>query len=232
MNELQVWARKTPAWTWFSIFPVFGGLAIVYAGYKVNHNKWMYLGGSFVILAFLFSAVDFLVTLVWIAQITTAFSLRGQFLRLQGNNTHSLERDASAISRDVFHQIDINDCSKDDLVRGLGIPIVYANDIELAKTEGYIFTHLEELTDIAGLPTNYVNKLSSLVVFRYDIKKEGHISWRRLNTFTELQLINCGLSNKEARLIVETREKSGNFSSVVDMVKKTGIPLSSCQKIL
>jgi DNA uptake protein ComE-like DNA-binding protein len=232
MDELQVWMRKTPAWTWFSLFPVLGGLAIVYAGYKVNHNKWMYLGGSFVALAFLFSAVDFFVTLVWIAQIATAFSLRSQFLRLQGNNTHPSMRDASVISRDNFHKIDINDCSKDDLVRDLGIPIVYANDIELAKKEGYIFTHLEELTDVAGLPTNYVNKLGSLVVFRYDLNKEGHISWRRLNTFTDLQLIDCGLSREDARLIVETRAKSGNFSSVVDMLKKTGLSLSSCQKIL
>jgi hypothetical protein len=55
--------------------------------------------------------------------------------------------------------MDINIYSRDEMVWHLGLPILYANDIDAIRTEGYRFTCIEELSEIAGLPESYLPKL-------------------------------------------------------------------------
>lgn len=231
MSDTSSWIRETPSWVWLAFFPTLGGLAIAYAGAKIRNNKWIFLGLGCFVGSLLFSSIEGAVILLWLAQIGMAFNFRHDFIKLSGSRIAGASDFVSKTIR-ASSQIDINECSKDELVRLLNIPIVYANNIEFAKKEGFIFTYLEELVDVAGLPSSYLNKLKTAIIFRYDLKKEGDVSWYRFNSFTTEQLSQCGIGSEYAKLIVADREKRGSFSSVVDVIRRTGIPLKECEKIL
>jgi len=70
------WLRQTPNWVWYSFIPYFGGLAIAYAGQKTNIRSWMGWGVGITLAALAVSSSTNLGTLVWIAQIVTAFTLK------------------------------------------------------------------------------------------------------------------------------------------------------------
>ncbi|ACK65025.1 TM2 domain containing protein [Rippkaea orientalis PCC 8801] len=123
-------------------------------------------------------------------------------------------------------KIDINTCSKDELVYQLNLPIFYANDIDAVRRSGYLFTHVEELHEIAGLPENYIKKLAPLVTFSYDINKEIDVSWQRLNVYSIDQLMRDGLDAKVAQKIVQERDKNGVYKSVIDIQHRTGLPVN------
>lgn len=95
----------------------------------------------------------------------------------------------------------------------------------------YIFTHVEELHEIAGIPENYVARMSSLIVFRYNYKKEADSSWRRLNAYTIEQLITCGLDAAIAEKIVVERERKGDYKSLVEVKQRTGLPFGTYRHI-
>jgi hypothetical protein len=38
--------KQIPDWIWWSLFPVFGGLTIAYAGYLTKTDKWLQMGGG------------------------------------------------------------------------------------------------------------------------------------------------------------------------------------------
>lgn len=57
------------------------------------------------------------------------------------------------------------------MVYYLNIPIVYANNIDAIRRQGYLFSHVEELHKIASLPVNYITQLSPFITFSYDISK-------------------------------------------------------------
>jgi TM2 domain-containing membrane protein YozV len=121
-------------------------------------------------------------------------------------------------------KLDINNCSKDELVRTLKIPIIYANDIDSLKNEGYIFTHVEELSEIAGLPESYLDRLAGKVIFTYNINKELECSWQRLNVMSIDELVLAGLGGNVAQKIVSEREDNGEYRSVIDVKRRTSIP--------
>lgn len=129
-------------------------------------------------------------------------------------------------------KVDINNCSKDELVYGLGLPIVYANEIESALKEGHIFTYIEELIDIAGIPDSYIPQLESLIVFNYYEKSQIDFSWRRCNTYSEAELIACNLEPEVAAKIVQEREAKGIYQSFPDLRKRTGLPLNKLTALL
>ncbi|WP_442939951.1 hypothetical protein [Nostoc sp.] len=78
----------------------------------------------------------------------------------------------------------MNECFKHELVNYLGLPIVYANNIESLLNERYVFTHVEELIEIAGIPEKQVARITPLITFSYNYKKEADFSWKRLNTYS------------------------------------------------
>lgn len=224
--------KKTPAWVWFSLIPYVGSLSIIYAGNKIDRSSWINIGIFITVLGIILSSTH-LAGFVWLGQIAIAFTLKDRFIecldktnKLPNKYQHQVELLPTAKSK-----IDINNCSKDDLVYGLGLPIVYANEIESALKEGHLFTHVEELMDITGIPDSYTKRLESLVIFSYDIKKEADFSWRKCNTLSEEELLICLEPNVAAKIVRE-REAKGLYQSFPDLRKRTGLPLKKLTALL
>ncbi len=217
--------RLTPNWVWFSFIPLFGSMAIIYAGSKAKISKWMYLGAG-VFAVSLFSGSTGIFYIAWLAQICISFNIKEAFLRKTFSpGSDNFDRYQATSIPNV--QLDINNCSKDELVRVLGIPIVYANDIESLKNEGYTFTHVEELSEIAGLPESYLGKLAGKVIFTYNNNKEVEYSWQRLNVMSVDELVIAGLDGSIANKIVTERETNGEYRSIIDIKRRNSIPFHS-----
>lgn len=226
------WLQRTPTWVWWSCFPGFGGLAIAYAGYKSNTSAWIAVGAGLTLGAFVLSSTN-LGLLIWLSQIATAFSLKKRYLLKtypKGTPIHEDAETAELIAN-IRGKIDINTCSKDDLVHVLGLPIVYANDIDSLRHEGYIFTYIDELAEIAGIPESYLKRLAPLIIFSYDYKKEAQFSWQRLNILSSQELIECGLDSAVAQKIFEERQRRGEYKSLMDVKRRTGLPFHSYRQI-
>ncbi len=218
--------QKIPNWVWLSCIPVFGGLGITYAAIKHHKPKWVWVGLGFVAANLVFGTIGGIAILFWLLQIGTAFYLRQQLClpSARRQNIHLYSHNSS--------KIDINTCSKDQLVYDLGLPIVYANNIESARQEGYMFTHIEELHDVAGIPESYCSRLENEVTFGYYANKETDVSWRRLNVYSVNNLVEYGIERAIAERIVQEREKNGTYQSAIDVKNRTGIPLSSYRNII
>lgn len=226
MLDSENWLRKTPIWVFWSICPLFGGLAIAYAEVKTKTQTWFLWGLGICLVSVTFSSYTNLVSLLWLSQISIACYLRKPFL-LKTAPRNMVVSDASTakLLAAARGQIDINSCSKDELVYELSLPIVYANHIESARQEGHIFTHLEELRDIAGIPEQLLEKIAPLIVFSYDINKEAHNSWRVVNSCSVQDLIILGVTEEFASQIIQERDNKGSYTSLMDVKNRTGIPL-------
>ncbi|MBE8994005.1 helix-hairpin-helix domain-containing protein [Microcystis aeruginosa] len=227
MSNLSPPPPESSEWIWLSLVPVFGGLAIANAGKKTNNQSWLSVGIALTIISLIFLTQESFIV-IWFAQIGLGLYIRQQL------NSHPMAsgNTNSGQSFSPLEKIDINSCSTNDLVYKLGLPIVYANDIVSVRNEGHIFTHLEELHFLAGLPENYLKKLEPLVIFAYDIRQEVDISWRCLNYYSVAELVNLGLDFSVADKIVAEREKNGVYRSAIELRNRTGIPLKSYQQLL
>lgn len=219
MSNLPQKASKFPAWVWLSMLPGFGGLAIVYGTRNLANKIWLLLGVGMTFLALAISSTEAAIW-IWLSQVFLAFWL----------NHHLLQ--AKLTESKAKFQLDINTCSKHDLVYLLEMPIVYANDIESLRNEGYIFTHLEELVEIAGLPESYLKKIAPLVTFSYNLSREADVSWRRMNSYSKQQLIGSGLDAVVAEQIIAEREANGLYRSAIDIRNRTGLPLRSFEHLI
>jgi DNA uptake protein ComE-like DNA-binding protein len=225
--------KTTPNWVWFSAIPVIGGLSIVYAGNKINRFSWINTGIFITVLSGILSS-SHLLGFIWLGQIVLAFSLKDKYIEQISDREQLSYKTQTQVQLlpATKTKIDINNCSKDDLVHGLGLPIVYANEIESALNEGHIFTHLEELIDVAGIPDTYIQQLEPLIIFSYDIKKEADVSWRKCNTFSEQELVAYRLEPTVAAKIIKERKKRGIYKSFSDLRKRTKLPLSQLTNLL
>jgi DNA uptake protein ComE-like DNA-binding protein len=226
------WFDQTPKWVWWSFFPALGGGAIAYAGAKTGSNIWIGIGAGFVAIAIIFSSSSF-ATLIWIAQVATAFALKREYLTKTYPNHLPLPEDPKLFSAIASSRpkIEINSCSKNDLVNVLVLPIVYANDIDSLRVEGHIFTSLEELHDILEIPNATLKKIESMVIFSYDYRQEIGYSWKRVNSMSVDDLIAMGIEPQVATAIATERQLRGEFKSIMDIKKRTGIPFSSYRQI-
>jgi DNA uptake protein ComE-like DNA-binding protein len=231
------WLQQIPAWVWWSCFPAFGGMAIAYAGIKTSTTSWIAIGVSFTAVGIAFSNLDpsgTVMTIAWMAQIATAFALKKSYLIKTYPKHLPLPDDAEAvklISSDR-PKFEINSCSKNDLVNSLGLPIVYANDIEILRNEGFIFTYAEELTEVVGIPAATVKRIAPMITFSYDYRQEASLSWKRLNTLSTEELIAQGLEAEIAQEIVNERQKRGEYKSLVEVKKRTGVPFSAYKSLI
>jgi DNA uptake protein ComE-like DNA-binding protein len=228
------WFDQTPTWVWWSFLPALGGGAIAYAGVKAGSNIWIGVGAGFVAAAIILSPIsDTATVVIWITQIATAFALKRQYLTKTYPKHLPLPEDPN-LSQSIAAnrpKIEINSCSKNDLVNVLGLPIVYANDIESLRTEGHIFTSLEELHDILEIPNATLQKIAPMVTFSYDYRQESGYSWKRVNSMTADDLISMGMEPKVAIAIAEERKQRGDFKSIMDIKKRTGIPFSEYKQL-
>jgi len=219
LEENIVVSRSTPSLALFylSFVPLLGGLAIVRTASQLRDRKFVQLGWAIFAISLVMALGESLV-LAWLVQIGLALWFRAQ---------HSRPEPLPPPSK-----IDFNNCSKHELVRLLGLPIVYANDIEIARTEGYIFTHVEELTEIAGLPEAQARRIGSQIIFSYDETKHGADSWRRLNILSTSELQAFGVAEAAAEKIVEERSLNGEYRSAIEVKRRTGLPLRTYQRLL
>ena len=226
------WFDQIPAWVWWSCFPALGGGAIAYAGVKSGSNIWIGVGTGFVAIAIIFSSSSF-ATLIWTAQIATAFALKREYLTKTYPKDLPLPEDPKLFKAIAANRpkIEINSCSKNDLVNVLGLPIVYANDIDSLRAEGHIFTSLEELHDILEIPNATLKKIESMVIFSYDYRQEIGYSWKRVNSMTVDDLIAMGMEPQIATAIATERQLRGEFKSIMDIKKRTGIPFSAYRQL-
>jgi DNA uptake protein ComE-like DNA-binding protein len=231
------WFDQTPQWVWWSCIPALGGGAIAYAGVKSGSNIWIGVGAGFVASAIIFPSIPFLSglwTIVWIAQIATAFALKRAYLAKTYPKDLALPDDANLFAAIAAHRpkVDINACSKNDLVNVLGLPIVYANDIDSLRAEGHIFTSLEELHDILEISNSMLKKIEPMVVFSYDYRQESGYSWKRINSMNVDELISLGIEPQVAGAIASERQSRGEFKSIMDIKKRTGIPFSAYKHLV
>jgi DNA uptake protein ComE-like DNA-binding protein len=232
VSQELYWLRQTPNWVWYSFIPGFGGLAICYAGQKSNIRSWIGWGAGLTLAALALSSTNF-ASIIWIVQIVTAFSFKKRYLiktAPRGLLVPATATNAEELAN-VRGKIDINECTKDDMVRILGLPIVYANDIESLQNEGYIFTHAEELAEIAGVPESHVRRIAPMICFSYNYQKEARLTWKRLNILSPEELIQSGLDRVVAEKIVRERQIKGEYKSVIDVKRRTGLPFDSYRHI-
>lgn len=223
MSKRHSWIEQTPKWVWWSFVPVFGGLAISYAGQETKTKNWIILGCAITASALILSQVEGALSIIWLAQVGTSFFIKDSFLAKNGSKVLTVANNA--------HAIDVNKCTKHELVHSLGLPIVYANDIESLRNEGHIFTDAEELSELVGVPETTVARIAPLITFSYDYRQEADFSWRRLNANSAEELIAFGLDPKAAKKIVAERER-GEYKSVMDVKRRTGLPFSAYRQIV
>jgi DNA uptake protein ComE-like DNA-binding protein len=234
MSDPALWLKRTPVWVWCAFIPTFGGLSIAYAGRQSRTPEWFYLGLGVCAAAIALSQYP-IAAFIWVFQIIAAFSLKEKYLlKTLPTSSYSTLTDhrTAQLLADAHGQLDLNTCSKDEMIRRLGLPIVYANDIDAIRTEGYMFTYLEELSEIAGLPESYLHKLQPLITFSYDIRKEDYFSWRRMNTCSVPELMAFGVTEEIAGAIVTERLTHGDYKSVIEVKKRTGLPFRAYQSLM
>ncbi|MCT7970708.1 helix-hairpin-helix domain-containing protein [Laspinema olomoucense] len=232
MSKDPLSLERTPNWVWYSMIPGLGGLAIAYAGKKTNTTSWIVIGLGMTGFT-LFLAETSLMFPIWVAQIGLAWYFKKGFLDKMSSPELTVQANfngSTSISKKKV-KIDINKCSKNDLVQELNLPIVYANDIEALRNEGYIFTDPEELSDMVGIPETTVQRIANFIVFGYDYKQESDFSWRRLNSYSLEELMTVGLQKEVAQKIVNER-KRGEYKSVIDVKRRTQLPLATYRQII
>jgi DNA uptake protein ComE-like DNA-binding protein len=200
---------------WLFFMPVLGCLVIVREGNRLNDVKFAQLGWGVLALS-LAMAVAGNVAIAWLVQIALAIWFKTSYTQVAP----------------PLKQVDFNSCSKHDLVRVLDLPIVYANDIDLIRNEGYLFTHAEELTEIAGVPEEHVRRIAPRLLFAYDPARDGAASWRRVNFLSISEIQQLGVDEAIAQKIVDERNHKGDYRSVVDIKRRTGLAFRSYQPLL
>jgi DNA uptake protein ComE-like DNA-binding protein len=230
------WFSQTPQWVYFCCVPFIGGFGLTAGGARISNPWWMLGGVAFVLISFgiLYTRLSDAWLVIFIGQVAIAFFLKSEYLVRTFPSTAPLPSDPKLAQRVLAlrPKIDINTCSKDDLVRGLSLPIVYVNDIFALRASGHIFTHLEELTEMVGIPQETLQRIGSAITFSYNPRQESYVSWRRANSFSVEELMAVGLKEEVARAIVEGRARGGQYRSVVDISQRTGLPIEAFRALL
>ena len=229
--------KQIPRWIWWSLCPMFGALTIAYAGYITKTSRWWQIGGGMTAITFL-AACFGQSWLVWLAvpiQLVVAMNIKNTYLIKMAPRGTILptNRETAELIASIKGQVDINKCSKDDLVYRLGLPIVYANNIESIKAEGYMFISTEELTALADIPEHICQVIEPMIVFNYyEEQAEDANDWRRLNLLPMSKLIELGLDRNSAEVICNERQLNGTYRSLVEVKRRTGLPLNLYKHLL
>jgi len=229
------WFKQRPPWINVALIPIIGGGAIAYAGYVIKNNTWIAIGVSFACISAVATflpnwAYPLIFWSMYLGQIITAFMFKQEFLAKTYPRHLPLPNDTKLFQAVAAGRpkVEINSCSKDDLVNRLGISIIYANDIMALRDEGYTFTYAEELTEILGIPPTTVQKISPFITFSY--YEQQYSSWKRVNHLKVEELIGLGLESQVAIAIAQERT-NGEYKSLMDIKKRTGIPFNSFRQL-
>jgi DNA uptake protein ComE-like DNA-binding protein len=234
--ESDRWFSQTPLWVKLSWIPLLGNGALIWAGLKAKNPLLTIIGGALfagfggIFLTNLYQFIQY----IYILQVVIAYSFKTDFLIRTFPDHLALPSDTGLAQKVISWRgkIDINSCSKDDLVRGLGISLIYANDIFVLRESGHIFTHAEELTEMIGIPESTVNRIKSVITFSYNQMQESYVSWRRANNLSLAELTMIGLELPVAEAIIRERNRGGQYKSIVDITKRTGLPVNSFRPLI
>ncbi|MCY7368478.1 MAG: hypothetical protein LH474_10040 [Chamaesiphon sp.] len=222
--------KQVPNWVWWSLCPVFGALTIAYVGYLTKTDRWLKLGVgiSLILLLASLTSQSWLIYLAIPIQFAIAMSIKNTYLIKVAPRGAILptDRQTAQLIANIRGKVDLNKCSKDDLVHILGLPIAYSNNIELIKAEGYMFLHIEELTGLADVPEKYCEVIEPLIAFNYYEKSDNPIDWQRLNMLPLSELIELGLDRSSATIICDERQSHGAYRSLVEVRRRTGLPIN------
>jgi hypothetical protein len=229
--------KKIPDWIWLSLIPIFGAAAIAYAGYTTKTSRWLQIGTGATALCLL-AAVCGQSWLVWLAvpiQFAFAMSIKNPYLIKAAPRGKILptDRETAKLIAEIKGKVDINKCSKDDLVYRLGLPIVYANNIESILNAGIMFLQIEDLNKLAEVPEQLCETIEPMVMFNY--YETGAVDandWQRLNVLPMSELVELGLDRQSAETICNERQLRGAFRSLVEVKRRTGVPISSYKHLL
>jgi DNA uptake protein ComE-like DNA-binding protein len=229
--------KKIPDWIWLSLIPIFGAAAIAYAGYTTKTSRWQQIGAG-ITAACLLAAVCGQSWLVWLAvpiQFALAMNIKNAYLIKSAPRGKILptDRETAKLIAEIKGKVDINKCSKDELVYRLGLPIVYANNIEAIINAGIMFLHIEDLNKLAEVPEQLCETIEPMVVFNY--YESGAVDandWQRLNILPMSELVELGLDRQSAETICNERQLHGNYRSLVEVKRRTGVPISSYKHLL
>ncbi len=202
---------------WLSFLPVLGGISIIRESSRLGDNKCVQLGWGVLALSVVTALAESF-TFAWLLQIGLAVWLRA--------------RHAKPPAPLPIAKVDFNSCSKHDLVRVLNIPIAYANDIDLIRNEGHLFTHAEELIEIAGVPEDLVARIQPQLIFSYDAQKDDDHTWRQINFLSVGEMVTRGVDAIAAQKIVEERTLRGDYRSAVEVKRRTGIAFRAYQTLI
>jgi DNA uptake protein ComE-like DNA-binding protein len=224
--------KSNPDWVWWTLIPVVGGLIIAYVGNKHKLKNWVNIGwgvstSSMVLLLGLGVQTSIICLSAAIGLSAAMYLKREYLIKISPRDAIAItDRQTSTLVAQIKGKIDINKCSKDELVRGLGLPIVYANDIETVRTAGHIFTHIEELTDLIGIPQSKCDIIEPSIAFNYYDDASYYSNWQRLNLLPSSELVELGIGFDTANAIVSERQRAGNYRSLVDIQRRTGLPIN------
>ncbi len=229
--------KKIPDWIWWSLFPLFGALTIAYAGYTTKTNRWLQIGVGITAvcaLAALFGQA-WLVYLAVPVQFLLAMNIKTAYLIKTAPKGKILptDRETAKLIAEIKGKVDINKCSKDDLVYRLGLPIVYANNIEAILNAGIMFLHIEDLHKLADVSEQLCETIEPMVVFNY--YETGAIDandWQRLNILPMSELVELGLDRQNAETICNERQLHGVYRSLIEVKRRTGVPISSYKHLI
>ncbi len=134
----------------------------------------------------------------------------------------------------LVKNIDINTCSIDDLVHLAGISTIYADNIDLIRSEGYQFLDLEDLTKLADIPEDYCRQIEPLLVFNYYEKSTefSPTNWQQLNRLSREELIELDLDPYIATKICDERHQNGEYRALVEVKRRTGLPISAYKHLI
>jgi DNA uptake protein ComE-like DNA-binding protein len=216
--------KSTAWWLWLALFPSLGGITFIVWGAQNKNRRALFGGAAFLIVGGIFSVDSSLGGAIWLLQIFSAFKVLPLLSSL-----NSIE--ASKHPK-LKGKLDVNGCSKNELVHLLDMPIVYANEIEEIRAEGLRFTEFDDLANLTSIPNDYLAKIRPYLKFEFDYAQETGDSWRKLNYLSEDDLISIGVDKSAAIAIVKVRHAKGDYTSLIDVKRKTGIPLSRYRHIL
>ncbi len=134
----------------------------------------------------------------------------------------------------IKNKLDINNCSTNDLVHIAGLLPNHAENIALIRSEGYQFLGLEDLTELADIPDNFCRKIEPFISFYY-YEKSGDFyptNWQQLNSLSMSELIEMELDRDVAMKICDERHQNGEYRALVEVKRRTGLPISAYKRII
>lgn len=228
-DPAETWFERIPTWIRWTWVPIVGSLGLLQAGLVTRQRRWILISIGLGCLGLVAAPLSGWGSLgAWVAQIVLARVWRRPFLARTYPADWPLPRDP-ALVREIApfrDPVDINRCTRHQLVHDLGLPIVYANEIESLRVQGSLMLSVDDLRNLVRLPEETIERLEPVLQFQYYSHEAEAVAWQRLNTDTQAQLVAHGWDPGVAAAIVQERRR-GPFRSPADAGQRVGFEVET-----